>query len=542
MHTHTYHGHDMHHSSSDKVRGYTDESLTSSSSSTLRRSTSPPPPPTPVRVQTRPATVRERVRRVANLAVVGMPAWLVFLFVVMELLTVAWVVRSKMGSESPSPKFARAAAIASLIHLGAVMFPATRRSVMLHVFRVPFQHALIMHRLLGTVSLAWVLAHGIAMAVEYGFEAMLSLESPTGRPHPPLYGFLAGIGFLIVLSFAVPWVRRAKFELFYYVHHTLVIPVVFAVLHVRTLVLYGAPAVMLYLLDRVLRFVRGRTPIVVCRARHVVCGEFNYVRLDLDATTTRSRGDWRAGSYAFAKISSASHLQWHPVSPFPTSAADDQCPRISLLFKVQPSESAWTRAVAELAGPGHPDPEEGGGASETGTGSIKTTHLDGPYGGHAHAVSSPVSILVAGGVGITPMLSYLAAVRRNRSLPVAVLLIWCVRSPGLVALVRDELIAALEDDRVRLRICVTGRQLGPLSESRYLGGLHNVVTPGRPDFSEVTHTYLTQEIVVEPRPQGMLAAVICGPTTLAASARKAILTKARPLGWNVEVREEVFEL
>ena len=321
MHTHTYHGHDMHHSSSDKVRGYTDESLTSSSSSTLRRSTSPPPPPTPVRVQTRPATVRERVRRVANLAVVGMPAWLVFLFVVMELLTVAWVVRSKMGSESPSPKFARAAAIASLIHLGAVMFPATRRSVMLHVFRVPFQHALIMHRLLGTVSLAWVLAHGIAMAVEYGFEAMLSLESPTGRPHPPLYGFLAGIGFLIVLSFAVPWVRRAKFELFYYVHHTLVIPVVFAVLHVRTLVLYGAPAVMLYLLDRVLRFVRGRTPIVVCRARHVVCGEFNYVRLDLDATTTRSRGDWRAGSYAFAKISSASHLQWHPVSPFPTSVS-----------------------------------------------------------------------------------------------------------------------------------------------------------------------------------------------------------------------------
>ena len=89
---------------------------------------------------------------------------------------------------------------------------------------------------------------------------------------------------------------------------------------------------------------------------------------------------------------------------------------------------------------------------------------------------------------------------------------------------------------------MTGRQLEPLSESRDLGDLHNVVTPGRPDFSEVTHKYLTQEIVVEPRPQGMLAAVICGPTKLAASARKAILTEAKPLGWNVEVREEVFEL
>jgi hypothetical protein len=84
-------------------------------------------------------------------------------------------------------------------------------------------------------------------------------------PHAPIYGALGAIGFLVILALASPWVRRRSFEVFYFSHHVLVVPVALAILHVRTLLLYGAPAVVLLLLDKVLRFFRGRRTWTVVR-------------------------------------------------------------------------------------------------------------------------------------------------------------------------------------------------------------------------------------------------------------------------------------
>jgi predicted ferric reductase len=522
-------------------------------------------------------TLRDTMRRLAGKRVplLGCTAWPLLLFLVFETLVLLWA--ANRYTVKDAPKFARAASSASLVHLGAVLLPATRRSVMLYLFRIPFQLAVRLHRWIGVAALLWILAHGAAMSLEYGVAAMFAKASPTGRPHAPIYGSLGGIGFLVILILASPWVRRRSFELFYFSHHVLVVPVALAVLHVRPLLLYGTAAVVLLLIDKFLRFVRGRrtwTLVGVGCSPPPLAGDIDghqpppqgprYVRVDLRrGSDTGDCAPWPPGSFCFVNVTAASALQWHPASPFPTAAGTGtgSSRELSVVFKVIESAAAaaaaaatkqrthaspapttalsWTGTVAALA---H------GFRGETGA-SLGTISLDGPYGGYRGVLGSPVTIMIVGGVGITPMLSALADLARDPAPRVAVLVVWCIRTIELVKLVDRELTMILDDPRVRMQVHLTrGTELGTIDSNSNLRNLcasgRASFEMGRPNIGAQVSAFLEDGIRVSSPPrqlQASLSCMMCGPAGLVRDAQRQVPDVASRLGWNVEMHAEEFE-
>jgi predicted ferric reductase len=193
--------------------------------------------------------------------------------------------------------------------------------------------------------------------------------------------------------------------------------------------------------------------------------------------------------------------------------------------------TSWTGTVAALA--------EVRGAS------LGTVSFDGPYGGNNGVLCCPVTVMVVGGVGITPMLSALAELARDPEPRVAVLVVWCIRTIELVKLVFGELAVILEDPRVRMEIHLTrGGELDIIDRC-----VRNVCATGRarfeigrPNLGSVVSTFLECGIRATPQPQGIVSIMLCGPDSLVKDARRQVPVAASRLGWSVEIHAEEFEL
>merc|ERR1711933_267027 len=58
-----------------------------------------------------------------------------------------------------------------------------------------------------------------------------------------MYGFVTMFLILVMTAFALPWVRRQKFEWFYYVHHLFILVFVFVCLHYKGSIIYLIPGI-----------------------------------------------------------------------------------------------------------------------------------------------------------------------------------------------------------------------------------------------------------------------------------------------------------
>ncbi|KAF0695227.1 hypothetical protein As57867_013888, partial [Aphanomyces stellatus] len=221
---------------------------------------------------------------------------------------------------------------------------------------------------------------------------------------------------------------RRMFYSYFLMHHRIAafVGIVFVILHSRTVLHAMILPLAVYGLTLVARLVAAFVNTTTVSAKSFAsAGDKSAnprsVLLTLPATakSTKWAQDANPCSFFWVNIPSVSLIEWHPFSAVVTPDGDS----IAFCVKAMGANRFTDKAVCAVID-----------ATNSGDEGKLTLRLDGPHGKPSLDVDDyDVLVLVAGGIGITPLLSLINRSRHlekiNRSHGVELHLHWVVRSP-----------------------------------------------------------------------------------------------------------------
>ena len=433
-----------------------------------------------------------------------------------------------------------------------LLLPATKQSVWFHLFGVPWERALKYHRGLGALTYLFVTLHMVLWYLKWAidstlFHNMVSTHelkiSPAwvhGDNPTVVTSELAWLALTLMIGVTV-FGRRRSYELFYYLHVPIGLAFLGAALiHAWSFWYYGAIGLALFCGDALLRTVhaaraeRGRPTFAEFdEASQVTTLRFNRAAFD----------HYEPGQYVHICVPAISRLERHP---FTISSAPSAAER-TLHIKAMPTTGAgaqtFTAKLARLV--------QSGGVVALGD-----VRIDGPLGSAgemAYGEGFDELVLVAGGIGFTPIHSILAellirttscaASTQSRPsedaaaadeesggpvfstettddltvlhltvLPRRVRVIWAARTLGELAIFAETLLAASKVPTITLKLFLTKPRKQRDDElcNEELAWLDGVCREGRPNLAELLGDL------------GANAAVFaCGPVPLVDAASDA---------------------
>ncbi|XP_051135277.1 ferric reduction oxidase 6-like [Andrographis paniculata] len=336
--------------------------------------------------------------------------------------------------------------------LAFLFLPIARGSMLLRLVDIPFEHATRYHVWLGHLTMALFTLHGLFYMIPWAIERRLTREmmawnSSGVSVFPGVIGLIAG---LALWATSLPGVRRRNFELFFYTHQLYIVFMLGLALHVGERVFcFCAGGVLLFLVDRFLRFCQSRRTVEVLSARCFPCGTLELV------LSKPANLHYNALSWIFLQVRELSWLQWHPFSVSSTPLAGNN--HIAVLIKVLGN---WTERLQNHI-------------SSAGCAKM-TASVEGPYGHESpYYLTYENLILVAGGIGISPFLAILSDVLHRVKdgkpcLPRKILIVWAIKKSDELPLLQtigiDSLYPASPDSlNIEIQTYVT-RESGPSLE------------------------------------------------------------------------------
>lgn len=360
------------------------------------------------------------------------------------------------------PQFQRWARVfghMTTLSFALLMLPVARDSVWTCVFGVSFERAVKLHRWLGAAAYAWLTMHMLTWWIMWGMDGVLGNNIVTTHnlvitnregggqwKHFDNFTmpFVHTAWLLLTLSIAVTiMARRVLFDYFYSFHaYVGVVVLVTGMMHAWSNWYFTAFGLTLYYFDRTWRFLR-RTHAATASAEAIPGSRITRLTLPAQAlrTSLLASGGHTAGQYAWLHIPAVSQTAWHPFTISSAPCASQQ----AFTFHIKAmGDKTWTDDLFAVvsgeggAAPGSLNQRSGASAALLGEEGVPLqVAVDGPYGRPANFMAFPHLVLVAGGIGITPMLAILSEIVHRRRMgetggPVRVAFVWSVREPGLL--------------------------------------------------------------------------------------------------------------
>jgi predicted ferric reductase len=361
-------------------------------------------------------------------------------------------------------------ASAAVVTLSFWMIPVTKHSIMLTVLGWSPIHATKLHVWAGRMSTFGFVMHGVChfwrwtllqenlwtlivppascwkWFVEEAEE--MSCQSPQTQCNCTAFfrnltGVLASTALLVLTMSSLSWVRRKHYRIFYICHMSMApMFLIMAVVHWSRTIFYLLPSVLYYaaatcpsVVQRVATVSRGGsklikvTPIPGCDNKLI---ELWFEALPASAAVLSHA----PAQYARVCVPSIATI-WHPFTVF-TSPEDMKTVR--MMFR---ATGPWTKSLAQQI-------------LQTST-SLPTIVVDGFYGGPdriSQALGHDAVVMIAGGIGITPYLSFLPMLctsLKGLELPRTrkVTLHWICREEGLIQYVTRHYFAHVIDQATR---------------------------------------------------------------------------------------------
>lgn len=286
------------------------------------------------------------------------------------------------------------------ICLAVLLLPILRGMALFKVFRLQFETSVRYHIWVANVMILVAAIHGITItsvwAAKNSFWTEIIKWQATGRVN--LAGAITLITGVAIWITSLPPVRRHNFQFFFSSHHLYIVFLVFFLFHGGDRHFYLVfSGVLLLALDKVLRTIQSRPTPCLVSARLLPC---RAVELTLSKHPSLRH---TPTSMIFIKVPSISKLHWHPFSITSSSAAISGT--MSITIKCH---GWWTNTLY------------GNLQSMLSLGdSLKKSFLvamEGPYGPTTNFFQSYDSlVLIAGGSGVTPLLSILEEVASWKS-------------------------------------------------------------------------------------------------------------------------------
>eukprot|EP00667_Euglena_gracilis_P002570 EG_transcript_2572 len=405
------------------------------------------------------------------------------------------------------------------VALGTLFLPVTKHSVWAAVLGASFERYVRLHRWAGRWTFVMVLAHLADQCASQGSAVLTANADEQGLGW--VYGLVAFCLMVGLVVFAIEPVRRRHYELFRYTHWLAFLVVVFAMMHSYAVCYAMVPSLALYFVDKAVQLWSMARPYRIVKATAVAGG----TKLVLQGPGAR-RLRCAPGQYYLLAIPAVACLQRHP---FTAALASADAETLTFLIR-DLGPGTYTHQMCGLASPP--------GAN--------TARLCGPYG--SLSLPRPLGtyrtvFLVAGGVGVTPMVSIADALMRTTAAagPPKVYFIWMSRdTTAFSEWFPEVLLAMLSSDAFDVRLhstqrgkaaavelVVQGEPYGtvddpssPVSllDAALLHGmdakqLEHAMHAGRPDWNALFTPHA---------PQGSDVAVLaCGPPALVVDVQRA---------------------
>jgi predicted ferric reductase len=429
----------------------------------------------------------------------------------------------------------------ALANGGLTLLLAARGTNLLStVLRVPTPLLLTYHRWCGMASLVHATVH---LAYTVAHNARTGQLSRVLQNDVYQAGLVAWSALAVLFLTSLRPVRRWCWELFYYPHYLFLVFAAGALYHALHAKEFFLPGLALWFIDR------------VWRLRHWFSKtEAEVTHLDGDVTKFAIKGvSAKAGAQmAWVQFPVLSRMVWHPFTLVTT-------PERGSAFAIR-GLGGYTKKVQALDGRHSSDKPSGSSAIPI--------RIDGPHGvggikwGH-HAVT----VLVAGGIGITPGISIATSIISQSTDPSSpfssadaparhIHLLWTLRSLSHASWFTDELsrLSALAESsggKVTIDITIHYTAAGPSLDHHGIEAIEateealtgspspgytgpGTLLQGRPDML----AWFMQ--IRDQRPNVDIAVNACGSRQFLESARKAA-ANASCSGGLFQVEEEVFE-
>ena len=266
--------------------------------------------------------------------------------------------------------------------LSVALMPVSRRSIINAALGLSYERALLFHQACMHAVLVVVVAHAAVNVLENGVPILLSrAENSAGKG--PIYGTVAAVLFALMATLASPPLRRRWWKLFK-ASHVLFFPIalILACIHAKMVIPYVLPPIGLYLLDRMLATVYSARARV---GQMVVLPPGNAVRLHVHLENTHVGPD----QFAWLCVPELGQTEWHPY----TMVTEWEHPNdVAFLIALTPgNDSSFGARLVDMT-------HDAGGEC-----TVKV-RVDGPYGRLPVDLRNyTAAVLIAGGVGITPM-------------------------------------------------------------------------------------------------------------------------------------------
>jgi len=280
---------------------------------------------------------------------------------------------------------------ATSIFLSLALFPVARHSVLFCILGIPFERMVEMHRWASRATIIAGFVHGLIHIIKNSANQNLKiLATPIN-----IAGIACFIVMVLMAILAFEPIRRKCFEVFVYPHQFLaLIAVVLAMIHGKDFVNVAILMVPLlwYLIDQGVRIYFGLRPFIIQRMQALPGG--------VTKVTVEGKLEHEPGQYCWLMFPTISRLQYHPFS-ISSGAGDAKANKFTFHIKNM-GPGTFTNDLNVLA-PAYDRYEK----DQKLVGSRQLAVV-GPYGKLGLDVMDySVLILVAGGIGVTPMASIL---------------------------------------------------------------------------------------------------------------------------------------
>ncbi|KAF4624289.1 hypothetical protein G7Y89_g13884 [Cudoniella acicularis] len=424
---------------------------------------------------------------------------------------------------------------------GLALLMASRTNLFAIILRIPSPTLLMYHRWIGLATVAHATTH---FALNTQHDILTDQLADAFSSTRIQVGMMAWLSLAILFVTSLNFIRRRWFEAFYYSHALFFVFVVGALIHTTNGPEFLLPGLGLWAVDRAIRFWNNFRHYEV---KEVIPYVGDVVKFKVEGVQVS-----HPGQIAWVQIPSISFLNWHPFTI--ASAPGDK--EVVLAIR---GLGGYTRKVQLL--PDNTTSAPGDSKQEVTT-SVKTgvkIRMDGPYGvGGVRWGLHPVTVLVAGGIGITPGISIATHIVKRGLLAKGgqnhwhIHLLWVVKERAHMKWFADELrrlAEILSDPSVPVTLDVTIHVTGgDTMRSESLGSAESYEM-------ETPHVYDGPGVVVQGRPnledwfgkvktmRSGLDSVVnaCGPRPLINQVRRAA-SKNSWQGCHFRVEEEVFEL
>ncbi|KAG9402326.1 hypothetical protein AC1031_006949 [Aphanomyces cochlioides] len=300
----------------------------------------------------------------------------------------------------------------ALLSLMFLLLPVAKGEHWELIFGSSHERIVKLHRWLARIFVIAAIVHLIVNAKNVDVTSSTKYGS---QQVVPLHGFIAFVAFASMSLAAIDPIRRKFFEVFYYYHRVAsIVGLVFVLLHSVCIQYAMIFPLAIYVLAWFVRF-----PTFLNRfeaTTEVLCSKAVLITLPSTPRTAKWVQSSNPCVFFWVNIPSVSRFEWHPFSGIVTPDGKS----IAFCMKALTPGGFVDKVVRQ--------------AKQQTKGAL-TIYVDGPYGKPTLDVYAYDSlVLLAGGIGVTPMLSMINRFRQSQSGP-SLHLYWVVRTP-------EELLAA----------------------------------------------------------------------------------------------------